>query len=182
MRRALAAVAVAVLASACGPSAPPKPPVPDPPQPLSAADVAGQWTATDADGWTYTLAITSTRYEQSIERGAPLGPCVQKGSLAPYESAYGAPYVPPSGDRSGFAGGGGEYGGAGYGGGAVTKIAFVLTLEENTCNPDFAGAQLVLIASDYHAASILLRANQGYAGSVEESHVYWRSGAEITAR
>jgi hypothetical protein len=165
MRAAVVAVVVVAI-SACGPAAPPKPPPPQPPQPLAAADLAGPWEASDLDGWRYALTITGETYTQAIERGAR-GACLQKGTLAPYESAYGAPYTPPNGDRAGFAGGGGETA-------VVTKLAFVLSLAENTCNADFAGAQLVVIASDYHGATVQLRTTLGYAGGVEESRVYTR--------
>ena len=81
------------LATGCGPidqppaapakAAPPPPPPPPPPPHIAAlADVAGDWTGTDQDGWTYTLHVDADGgFHQQVDRGGR-GPCEQAGKLA----------------------------------------------------------------------------------------------------
>ena len=82
---------------------------PPPAKPIAEADLQGEWTATDIDGWTYSLSIHSELYSQRIIRTTG-GPCEQKGTLQWYEKAYGSPYVAP---QTGM--GMEPYGGATYG-------------------------------------------------------------------
>jgi hypothetical protein len=155
-----------------GPTTVPPPPA----KPIVAADLQGDWTATDIDGWTYALSIDSEAYSQTITRTTG-GPCIQKGTLQTYEKAYGSPYVaPPTGM------GMEPYGGATYGAASAanTTLALVLTLVTNECNPDYTGAQLVVLAHQFDGENVTLRSGVGYGGA-EESRRYQRMIPTATA-
>lgn len=154
---------------ACGGARPKPAPPPPAPLPLHAEDLRGDWRAADLDGWTYDLQIGGDGFRQVVHRTAG-GACTQTGTLQPYEQAYGAPYVPPGQAGDEYAGL--AYGGATYGGPA-TRVALVLTLEQNDCNPDYAygGAQLIVIASDFDGSHVTLRLASGWGGP-EETHRY----------
>jgi len=169
MVRASLIVVVIGLAACGGP--PKKPEIKPQPRPIAVADLDGEWRSTDIDGWTYELAIHGPKYQQTINRTSG-GPCVQQGTLQSYEALYGAPYVPPHAEQEAAV----AYGGATYGGPAAaphTLIALILTLEQNACNPDYAGAQLIVVASEFDGDRITLRTGAGYGGA-EESHRYER--------
>jgi hypothetical protein len=164
--------AVAVV-FACAPMHPTRAPVAakPPAQPIAGpAVLEGEWRATDLDGWIYELSLHGEKYVQVIRRTTG-GPCTQNGTLQSYETAYGQPYVPY--DPTGMGGGGDGYGGATYGA-PKTTLALVLTLQDNGCNPDYTGAQLVVLASDYAGDAITLRTGVGYGGA-EESRRYERN-------
>jgi hypothetical protein len=167
--RLLAAAATLLVGCGGSPKAPTTVP-PPPAKPIVAADLEGEWTATDIDGWTYALSVHGEAYVQTITR-INGGPCAQKGMLQTYEKAYGSPYVaPPTGMEME------SYGGATYGAApaANTTLALVLTLVTNECNPDYTGAQLVVLAHQYDGEHVTLRSGVGYGGA-EESRRYQRS-------
>jgi hypothetical protein len=169
VRTALAATIVIVAAAtACGSKQNAKSPPPEPDRPIAGiADLVGDWKATDTDGWTYQLAIAGDgAYSQTIDRGADQKTCVQKGKLQGFKEVWGQDYDPRN-----FGYGGGGYGGASYGGGG-TVLALVLTIEDNKCNPDYTGAQLITLASNFTGGSIVLRTGQ--PGGAQETHQYYR--------
>jgi hypothetical protein len=169
MARASIVVAIAVALAGCSGPGKPAPVTPPVARPIAAADLQGAWRATDVDGWIYELSVRGETYLQTIRRTAG-GPCVQKGTLIAYDKAYGSPYVAPN--RGGDPGGGDGYGGTTYGA-PRTVLAFVLTLEQNQCNADYTGAQLVVLAQDFDGERITLRSGVG-SGGAEESHRYER--------
>jgi hypothetical protein len=169
MLRTTAIVAI-VTAAACGPKQPSSgKPVAPPDRPIGGlADLAGDWTATDEDGWTYRLTIGADgTYAQSIER-TELGPCKQKGRFQSFKEAWGRDYDPAMfrGDY-----GGTSYGGTSYGGGGV-HLALILTIEDNQCNPDFSGAQMMAMASHFTGDGVELRV--GIFGGAQETNAYKR--------
>jgi hypothetical protein len=161
------------LVAACGgaPAVAVKPP-PPPPQPISSlAVLEGNWRATDIDGWTYELVLRGGTFQQTIRRTTG-GPCTQKGKLDTFEKLYGQPYVSPEQQRWMYEQGGAAYGAAQPPGPpAGTVLALVLTLDENTCNPDYyQGTQLIVLVSDVHTRDFTMRLGVGFGA--EESHVY----------
>src|SRR4029079_753377 len=100
-----------------------------------------------------------------------LGPCTQKGTLQDYQQAYGSPYVSPEEQRA-------MYGGDPYAGQATapakgTLLALVMTYDDNACNSDYQGGQMVVLAFDYDGDRITIRTATGWGGA-EESHRYER--------
>jgi hypothetical protein len=168
------AVSMAAVAAACGgaPAKPAKPPAPVARPIADVATLSGTWRATDIDGWTYELAIAPGTYKQTVQR-TTLGACTQSGTLDTYEKAYGQKYVSPEEQRRLYETGGAEYGGAPPAGPAPgTVLALVLSLQTNQCNPDYGGAQLIMLASDFDGDGFTLRTTGGWGA--EESHRYQR--------
>ncbi len=72
--------------AACGPLPPETPPsAPPPPAKVKLAavsEIAGTWSGSDRDGWTYRLAIDPAgAFTLALDRGAQ-GPCTEKGKVA----------------------------------------------------------------------------------------------------
>lgn len=155
----------------------PEQPVEPPAQPIAGlATLDGDWHATDVDGWGYDLTIKAGTFNQTIQRTTG-GPCSQKGTLQDYQQAYGTPYVSPEEQRA-------MYGGDPYAGQAAappegTRLALVLTYEDNACNRDYQGGQMVMLASEYDGDRVTLRTATGWGGA-EESHRYERVVAPVT--
>jgi hypothetical protein len=168
-----ASIPVVSLVMACG-GAPavttkPEPPKPQPIQSL--AQLEGEWQAQDIDGWYYDLSLRGGTFAQTIRKGAG-GTCTQKGKLETFEKMYGQPYMSPEQQRWMYQEGGASYGGAPPGPPPGTVLALVLTLDENTCNPDFyQGMQLVVLVQDFHTLDFTMRLGVGFGGA-EESHRY----------
>ena len=170
-RATLLAAAVAALVG-CGGSSKPLKPVAPPARPIAVTDLDGAWLGSDIDGWSYALTVKGEAYEQTISRTTG-GACTQKGTLQTYEKAYGSPYVAPNANAGTVMEG---YGGETYGAApaaANTTLALVLTLVKNECNPDYTGAQLIVLAHEYDGDHVTLRSGVGYGGA-EESHRYAR--------
>jgi len=175
-------VAVAALAVACGGGGTKAPVKPAEPVALPIAGLAtldGDWHATDVDGWGYDLTIKAGTFNQTIQRTTgSLGPCTQKGTLQDYQQAYGSPYVSPEEQRAMY--GGDPYAGQAAAPPAGTRLALVMTYENNACNPDYQGGQMVMLASEYDGDRVTLRTASGWGGA-EESHRYERVVAPVTA-
>jgi hypothetical protein len=161
VRAALAAVALAACSGPAKPAtsaAPPTRPV------ASIADLAGTWHATDLDGWSYLLEIRGDSYHQLIIRTAT-DDCRQVGKLQAFEAVYGQPYNPvnfggkPDADAGGF--------------------VMVLQLEQNECNPDYRGAQLVTFATDFTGKEVTLRTMAGWGGAQETRRYRFMPGPHI---
>jgi hypothetical protein len=153
MRRALALAAVITVASACGPRAKPAEPVAPVTRPVTAiADLHGSWEAADIDGWRYELDLDGDAFAQSILRTSG-GACAQRGKVQSFEALYGQPYNPVN------FGGKPESDAGAY--------AFVVQLEENECNRDYQGAQLVTLAVEFTGDAVTLRTMVGWGGPQE---------------
>ena len=72
--------------AACGPLPPETPPAAPAPAPVAMTkldEVAGRWSGTDRDGWTYHLTIDAAgTFAIALDRGGKQGPCEEKGRVA----------------------------------------------------------------------------------------------------